>query len=199
MIYAMFTFMFLGLSFGYLFLGIDDKNLLDDILMYALFVLVFVAGIEIGGNRQLVKKFYNPRSILFAIAIPMVITLGSLGGAAVSTFITGMSLQDALLVASALGWYSLASVVISTFYSIEISTITFITNMLREVLAFIFIPLLVRINKFLALAPAGAATMDSGLPVVIRYTNIHIGLFSFINGLIITLMVPILLSIFMPK
>ena len=60
--------------------------------------------------------------------------------------------------------------------------------MLREVLAFLAIPLLVKINKFLALAPSGAATMDSGLPVVIKYTNIHVGLFAFINGLLLTLL-----------
>ena len=53
--------------------------------------------------------------------------------------------------------------------------------MLREVLAFLAIPLLVKINKFLALAPSGAATMDSGLPVVIKYTNINVGLFVIIR------------------
>ena len=31
--------------------------------------------------------------------------------------------------------------------------------------------------------------MDSGLPVVIKYTNIHVGLFAFINGLLLTLLV----------
>ena len=56
----------------------------------------------------------------------------------------------------------------------------------------------VKINKFLALAPSGAATMDSGLPVVIKYTNIHVGLFAFINGLLLTLLVPVLLSVLMP-
>lgn len=40
--------------------------------------------------------------------------------------------------------------------------------------------------------------MDSGLPVVIKYTNIHVGLFAFINGLPLTLLVPVLLSVLMP-
>ena len=49
-------------------------------------------------------------------------------------------------------------------------------------------------HKFLALAPSGAATMDSGLPVVIKYTNLHVGMYSFINGLVLTLIVPVLIS-----
>ena len=149
--------------------------------MSALYFMVFVAGIEIGGNRHIIKKICNPQSILLAVAIPTAVTIGSLGGAALSAFVTGMEMRDALLVGSALGWYSLSSVVISTLYSVEIGTIAFLANMLREVLAFLAIPLLVKINKFLALAPSGAATMDSGLPVVIKYTNINVGLFVIIR------------------
>ena len=167
MVYAIFTFIALGIAGGYFFLGLEHKDLLDEILMSALYFMVFVAGIEIGGNRHIIKKICNPQSILLAVAIPTAVTIGSLGGAALSAFVTGMEMRDALLVGSALGWYSLSSVVISTLYSVEIGTIAFLANMLREVLAFLAIPLLVKINKFLALAPSGAATMDSGLPVVI--------------------------------
>lgn len=195
MVYAIFTFIALGIAGGYFFLGLEHKDLLDEILMSALYFMVFVAGIEIGGNRHIIKKICNPQSILLAVAIPTAVTIGSLGGAALSAFVTGMEMRDALLVGSALGWYSLSSVVISTLYSVEIGTIAFLANMLREVLAFLAIPLLVKINKFLALAPSGAATMDSGLPVVIKYTNIHVGLFAFINGLLLTLLVPVLLSV----
>ena len=190
MVYAIFTFIALGIAGGYFFLGLEHKDLLDEILMSALYFMVFVAGIEIGGNRHIIKKICNPQSILLAVAIPTAVTIGSLGGAALSAFVTGMEMRDALLVGSAL--------VISTLYSVEIGTIAFLANMLREVLAFLAIPLLVKINKFLALAPSGAATMDSGLPVVIKYTNIHVGLFAFINGLLLTLLVPVLLSVLMP-
>ena len=198
MVYAIFTFIALGIAGGYFFLGLEHKDLLDEVLMSALYFMVFVAGIEIGGNRHIIKKICNPQSILLAVAIPTAVTIGSLGGAALSAFVTGMEMRAALLVGSALGWYSLSSVVISTLYSVEIGTIAFLANMLREVLAFLAIPLLVKINKFLALAPSGAATMDSGLPVVIKYTNIHVGLFAFINGLLLTLLVPVLLSVLMP-
>ena len=137
MVYAIFTFIALGIAGGYFFLGLEHKDLLDEILMSALYFMVFVAGIEIGGNRHIIKKICNPQSILLAVAIPTAVTIGSLGGAALSAFVTGMEMRDALLVGSALGWYSLSSVVISTLYSVEIGTIAFLANMLREVLAFL--------------------------------------------------------------
>lgn len=150
MVYAIFTFIALGIAGGYFFLGLEHKDLLDEILMSALYFMVFVAGIEIGGNRHIIKKICNPQSILLAVAIPTAVTIGSLGGAALSAFVTGMEMRDALLVGSALGWYSLSSVVISTLYSVEIGTIAFLANMLREVLAFLAIPLLVKtINSWL--------------------------------------------------
>lgn len=70
--------------------------------------------------------------------------------------------------------------------------------MLREVLAFLAIPLLVKINKFLALAAIRSCDYGFRSPVVIKYTNIHVGLFAFINGLLLTLLVPVLLSVLMP-
>ena len=104
MVYAIFTFIALGIAGGYFFLGLEHKDLLDEILMSALYFMVFVAGIEIGGNRHIIKKICNPQSILLAVAIPTAVTIGSLGGAALSAFVTGMEMRDALLVGSALGW-----------------------------------------------------------------------------------------------
>ena len=56
MVYAIFTFIALGIAGGYFFLGLEHKDLLDEILMSALYFMVFVAGIEIGGNRHMIKK-----------------------------------------------------------------------------------------------------------------------------------------------
>ena len=53
MVYAIFTFIALGIAGGYFFLGLEHKDLLDEILMSALYFMVFVAGTEIGGGFQL--------------------------------------------------------------------------------------------------------------------------------------------------
>lgn len=183
-----------GLLFGYLFLDTGVKDRLDLILMSALDVMIFIAGIEIGSNRGILKRICNLHSALLALAIPLAVACGSICGALLLGHIAGLSAYDSLLVGGGLGWYSFSSVVISAMYSTEIGTVAFLANMMREISGFFLIPLLVRVHKFLALAPSGAATMDSGLPVVIKYTNLHVGMYSFINGLVLTLIVPVLIS-----
>lgn len=183
-----------GLIFGYLFLDTGVKDTLDLILMSALDVMIFIAGIEIGSNRGILKRICNLHSALLALAIPLAVACGSICGALLFGHIAGLSAYDSLLVGGGLGWYSFSSVVISAMYSTEIGTVAFLANMMREISGFFLIPLLVRVHKFLALAPSGAATMDSGLPVVIKYTNLHVGMYSFINGLVLTLIVPVLIS-----
>lgn len=182
-----------GLLFGYLFLDTGIKDTLDLILMSALDVMIFIAGIEIGSNRGILKRICNLHSALLALAIPLAVACGSICGALLLGHIAGLSAYDSLLVGGGLGWYSFSSVVISAMYSTEIGTVAFLANMMREISGFFLIPLLVRVHKFLALAPSGAATMDSGLPVVIKYTNLHVGMYSFINGLVLTLIVPVLI------
>lgn len=183
-----------GLLFGYLFLDTGVKDTLDLILMSALDVMIFIAGIEIGSNRGILKRICNVHSALLALAIPLAVACGSICGTLLLGHIVGLSAYDSLLVGGGLGWYSFSSVVISAMYSTEIGTVAFLANMMREISGFFLIPLLVRVHKFLALAPSGAATMDSGLPVVIKYTNLHVGMYSFINGLVLTLIVPVLIS-----
>lgn len=183
-----------GVLFGYLFLDTGVKDTLDLILMSALDVMIFIAGIEIGSNRGILKRICNVHSALLALAIPLAVACGSICGALLLGHIAGLSAYDSLLVGGGLGWYSFSSVVISAMYSTEIGTVAFLANMMREISGFFLIPLLVRVHKFLALAPSGAATMDSGLPVVIKYTNLHVGMYSFINGLVLTLIVPVLIS-----
>lgn len=183
-----------GLLFGYLFLDTGIKDTLDFILMSALDVMIFIAGIEIGSNRGILKRICNLHSALLALAIPLAVACGSICGALLLGHVAGLSVYDSLLVGGGLGWYSFSSVVISAMYSTEIGTVAFLANMMREISGFFLIPLLVRVHKFLALAPSGAATMDSGLPVVIKYTNLHVGMYSFINGLVLTLIVPVLIS-----
>ena len=187
--------MLLGAVGGYFFLDIGAKDTLDTVLMRALYFMILVGGIEIGSNKDLVRKIFIPQNLFFALAVPVTIIIGSFAGGYLSSFFTGLSIYDSVLVTAGLGWYSLSSVVVSTMYSTEIGAISFLSNMLRETVSFILIPLLARFNKLLCIAPGGAGTMDSLLPIMIKSTDMQTGLFSFINGVILSLIVPIILSV----
>lgn len=195
MVYSLLAAIAAGAAAGYFFLDVTAKSTLDTVLMSALYFMVAVGGIEIGSNRELLRKIFTPHNLLLAVGTPLLVILGSFAGGWLSSFITGMSLYDTFLVTAGLGWYSLSSVVVSTMYSNELGAVSFLSNMLRETSAFILIPLLGRFNKLLAVAPGGAGTMDSLLPIMIRSTDMHTGMFAFINGLILSLVVPVLLSL----
>ena len=135
--------LFCGMAAGYVFLDVGDKDTLDFILMTALDIMVFIAGIEIGSNRDILKRVCNLHSAVLALSIPVAVAVGSVIGAALIGMAVGLSLYDAVLVGSGFGWYSFSSVVISAMYSTEIGTVSFLANMLRELSAFFLIPLLV--------------------------------------------------------
>lgn len=197
MVAALLGMIAVGMVVGYVFFDVSAKPILDETLMIALDCMGFVAGVEIGSNRQLLKRICTPKNMALAVALPVGTVVGSFGGAYLSHFVTGLSIYESILVGSGLGWYSLSSVVISTMHSTELGAIAFLANMLREVSSFVLIPLLARVphGNLLTIAPGGAGTMDSLLPLVIRAAGMQAGMFSFINGLILSLLVPLFLSV----
>ncbi|MGL5206095.1 MAG: lysine exporter LysO family protein [Acidaminococcaceae bacterium] len=199
MIYGIIAAILAGMGCGYLWLSTAARPILDQTLLAALSFMVFVAGVEIGGNRHIIKKICNPKGLALMAAIPAAVVIGSIIGGCIAGMAIGMKREDAVLVSAGLGWYSLSSVVISTMYSVEIGTIAFLTNALRETLSFVLIPLVARYNKIMSIGIGGGSTMDSTLPVIIKYTDLHTGILGFINGLVLTLLVPFLLSVLMPK
>ncbi|MDF2616165.1 MAG: hypothetical protein K0Q47_820 [Sedimentibacter sp.] len=69
--------------------------------------------------------------------------------------------------------------------------------MFREIIAFISIPFIAKHIGYLeTIAVGGAISMDTGLPIITRNTSQEVVIISFISGIIISLMVPILVPIF---
>lgn len=179
---------------GYFFLTTDAKPVLDTILLNALNITVVSAGIDIGSNRQLIKRMLNWKTAGLMISVPVAITLGSLSAGALMGKILGLKVFDALLISAGMGWYSLSSVVITTMYSTEIGTIAFFANILRELSAFIFVPFLAKFTSVACVAIGGATAMDSTLPVLIKSAGMSVGIIGFVSGFILTLAIPFLLT-----
>ena len=183
-----------GSLFGYFCLEVTHKEILDVILVNALNIIVFTGGVEIGSNKETIKKMLTPKTLSLMAAVPTANFLGSiLGGTLVGTILS-VPLKDSLLVSAGMGWYSFSSVVISAMYSTEVGTMSFIANVLREMLSFLLVPLAAKFTDLPCVSIGGASTMDSTLPVILKYTNTQIAVVGFINGLIITLIVPFLIT-----
>lgn len=169
--------------------------LLTDNSDYILYVLMFLMGISVGLNKGLVRRIraYNVRIFL----IPVGIVIGSLVGGAVCAPILGMPLRETMVVASGLGWYSLSGVMLTELGGATLGSIAFLSNLMREILSFFCIPWVAKhLNYFCCIAPAGATSEDTTLPMMIRYTDEETVVLSVFNGVLCSAVVPFLLRIF---
>lgn len=169
----------------------DKTGLLMDI---GLCLLLFFVGIDLGNNKEI---FSNLKTVGFKILIiPAAVIVGSLLGGVVCSIVFKMDISGALAIASGMSWYSLSAIIITPVSS-TLGAVAFLSNVFREILAFVSIPLIAKHIGYLETIAAGAAiSMDTGLPMITKNTSQEVALISFISGVIISLSVTILVPIF---
>lgn len=176
--------------------GLDNTLLIEmitsnkDLILY---ILMFLVGISIGLNRGIVSKIKEYHIKIFVI--PAGIIIGSLAGGIVSGLITGLPLNQSAATAAGMGWYSLSGVAIGNLAGAQAGSIAFLSNLLREIFSFFSIPWISKkLNYYTCIAPAGATSEDTTLPMMIRCTNGETVVLSVFNGVICSAAVPFLIS-----
>lgn len=161
----------------------------------ALILLMFSVGIGVGMNKEVFSKL---KTYHFKILIiPLGIIIGSTMGGIVCAMLMGMDLNVSVAIASGLGWYSLSGVLLTDLAGADIGNIAFLSNLFREILAFMLIPIIAKYcNHYTAIAPAGATSEDTTLPVLMKYTSEDVVVMAVVNGVICSAMVPILINTF---
>lgn len=189
----MFLSVLLGALCGYFFIPETLIPNIEFISTIALNLLILFVGIDVGSNKNLIKDL--KRNGLKVLLIPLSIIIGSLTGGIITAMFFKLSIKSALSIAAGFGWYSLSAVMLTSLESAQIGTIAFLTNVFREIIAVITIPFLAKkLNHFTAIAPAGATSMDTTLPIISKNTSTEVAIASFINGVILSSLVPILIS-----
>lgn len=194
MILTMVCSLFLGLFYGISgvnFHFIDTISQNTDIILY---ILMFSVGISVGMQRGLFSKIKEYH--LKILIIPFGIILGSFLGGIICSFILKIPVGYGTAITSGLGWYSLSGVTISSMASAELGSIAFLSNLLREMFSFLIIPFLaVHFNHYTCIASAAATSEDTTLPIILKYTNEETVVLSVLNGIICSLMVPVLIPL----
>ncbi|SDZ27915.1 Membrane protein of unknown function [Proteiniborus ethanoligenes] len=182
-----------GVGIGYFALPSHLLQYTDYILDIGICLLLFFVGIDIGKHKDV---FNTIKRIGFRVLlVPIMIIIGSIFGSVVAGFILGIPANEAGAVGAGLGWYSLSSMMLST-YSSKLSALAFISNVTREIIALLTIPLIAKyIGDVESVAPAGATSMDTSLPLIASSTNPHTAIIAFISGVILSTSVPILVSV----
>ena len=183
----------IGLLYGMSGIDFTFLNIISENTDLVLYILMFSVGISIGMQRGILSKIKEYHLKIFII--PIGIIIGSFLGGVICSLILKMPIGYGTAITSGLGWYSLAGVTISSLANVELGSIAFMSNLMREMFSFILIPFLaVRLNYYTCIASAAATSEDTTLPLILKYTNEETVVLSVFNGVICSLMVPILIS-----
>lgn len=184
-----------GIAVGYALLPPAFSGQMGSVTMIALNFLLLMIGIEVGQNLSIFKEIRKHGAML--VVIPLSIIAGSAVGGLIASAWFHQPASTGLAIAAGYGWYSLSGILLTALDSAEIGAVAFLTNIFRELMTIISIPFLVKyLNKYSAIAPAGATSMDSTLPIISKYTNPEIVIMAFFNGAVLSALVPVLVPFF---
>lgn len=195
MVYIAVISLIVGIFAGAILGDMQIIHTIDENSNVILILLMLSVGISVGLNKDVFRNIGKQKKRIFIL--PFGTVLGTLIGGVVSSLVLSIPMNYSLAMVSGLGWYSLTGVVVSDILGSDYGTIAFLCNLLREFLSFLLIPFLVKnFNKYTAIAPAGATSEDTTLPMLIKYTDEETVVLSILHGVICSLMVPILIQIF---
>lgn len=195
MILCIFVPVALGILSGFLFLPDWFIDITGTIIVVGLSILLFFVGIDLGTEGTIVDNFKMAgwRVILF----PFIMIAGTYIGSIAAGIIVDLSVKDALCVASGFGWYTLAPAMLAE-YSIEISAISFMHNVMRELIGLLLLPIVAkRIGHIESTGLVGAGSMDVCLPIIVKTTSGNMAVYAFIIGIVLSFSVPIMVSFMM--
>lgn len=181
-----------GFFFGQMFSGVSLPVGADDGISILLYAMLFFVGLELGMKKGL-RKSIRQLGIGF-IVLPILVAAGSiLGGLGAGLLVNFKGWQGAA-VGAGFGWYSLSSVMLAGHDPVLAAT-AFLSNIIREVIALLFIPLLARfIHPWAGIAAGGATAMDTTLPVIVKSSGSEYAIQSFISGVILSILAPAAIS-----
>jgi uncharacterized membrane protein YbjE (DUF340 family) len=183
-----------GVALGYWIIPESFVGYLDTMTSVALFILLFTVGVDLGQQKEAWSRLMKMGWRI--ILVPLLICIGSLVGAVVVGYGLGMPLNESSAIGAGFGWYSLSGVLLAKMYSVQLGALAFITNVARELMAFLVIPLVAKyVGKYSAIAPGGATTMDTTLPIISKSTDSDIAVVAFISGSVLSTLVPILVPL----
>ena len=189
------SFFIVGIFFGF-YDWLPQSLIEGNLSYYALCGLMFCVGISIGNNPETLKSFrsLNPRLAL----LPVMTIVGTLCGCAIASLLLGgRSIFDCLAVGSGFGYYSLSSIFITEYRGAELGTVALLSNIIREIIALLSAPLLVKyFGRLAPISVGGATTMDTTLPIITRYSGQQFVIVSIFHGVIVDVSVPFWVTLF---
>ena len=152
------------------------------VMLTALTMMVFLIGYSMGLTGTVIREFKKAgkRAVLIGLAV--------IAGTAVTAVLCGLlfreiTVRESLAVSLGFGWYTYAPVLIESAGHEIAGAISFLHNVLRELIGIILIPILARRVGYIEInVLPGIACMDVAMPIVRQATRDGIIAYAFIIG-----------------
>lgn len=182
-----------GMLCGYFVVPESLLGLCGTVIDWGLYLLLLLVGVDMGRQGTIVADI---RAAGFKVVlVPLAVAVGTLSFSALGGVFLSLGVKDSLASTAGFGWYSLAPTLLQS-YSLTVSAVAFLSNVMREIFAIVAIPFVARKVGYVECAAlAGAAAMDSLLPVVVGATHERITIYSFVSGVLLSLAVPVLIPL----
>ena len=168
-----------------------------DYLVVGLCIMLGLIGFSMGLDGSIARILRNagPGVIL----VPIFAVLGTLLGGAVYAALSPMTLREGLAISAGFGWYTMAPSVIASAGHTMASAVSFLHNVLREMLGIILLPVIAgKIGYIEAITIPGTASTDVCLPIVEQVCNSETVAYSFCTGMLMCItsaaLVPIIIG-----
>ena len=182
-----------GMAIGYFVFSGRSTAWCGTIIDVGLYILLFLVGIDMGQQGNVLQDI---RAAGFKVLlVPGTVVIGTLLFSFVGSFLLPLRIKETVAASAGFGWYSLAPTLLAP-YSLTLSAIAFLSNVLREIFSIVAIPLVARSIGYLeCVSLPGAAAMDTVLPVIVGATHERITVYAFISGLLLSFLVPVLVPL----
>jgi uncharacterized membrane protein YbjE (DUF340 family) len=160
---------------------------------YLLMLFVFIVSVDVGVglDRKTISSLGRDALLLSAGTVAGSIIVG-----VAFSFVPSLGLKGSMAAALGMGWYTLDGPLVTASMGALAGATGFLSNFLRELFTFFAYPVFrVRLGGKSSISLGGATTMDTTLTVISGVGGQEVGALSFLHGVIITLMVPFLVSL----
>ncbi len=159
-----------------------------------LMVLLLLIGIQLRASGMSLRQILlNPRGLAIAALV-----LGtSLLAGAITAWLWQLPTHHGLALAAGTGWYSLSGALVSAKLGPAMGSVAFLSDLCRELIAVILIPLLMRQTPASAIGYGGATAMDFTLPVIQKSGGPQTVPIAIVSGFVLSLAGPVLIPFFL--
>lgn len=165
-----------------------------DLITGLLYALLLVVGMGLGTSGIRPAQALTHPDLLI---LPLGAIVGSLAGGLLAGLALNIRPGAAMSLASGFGWYSLSGVLLTKLGGPGLGAVSFLSNMLRESMGLVLIPLLARTRfPLLAISAGGATSMDVSLFITCRSLGEQAIPLCLVSGGILSLLVPVLVPLF---